>query len=134
MQERNYQQLAYHGLIRIIIEDVLQNLRIPIQWEIFRDMQTDEDIKSLTYDISPTVSEKDEEEIEIDGEEVEKDEEVEKEGDEETKEDVKEDTDKQDEDLKGEEEEKGIGKKGNEKDEAEDKEESHRVSPEPTKR
>ena len=64
VQEGNHQQLAHHGLIRIIIEDALHNLRNPIQWEIFKDMQTEEDIKALTYDISPTVSEKDEEEIE----------------------------------------------------------------------
>lgn len=122
VQEGNPQQLAHHGLIRIIIEDALHNLIIPIQWDIFRDMQTDEDIKALTYDISPIVSEKDEEETETNGEEAKKDEEeidedeeeeTKKEGGDETKEDVKEDTDKQNEDLKGEEEGKGIGKKGN---------------------
>jgi len=32
VQDGNYQQLANHGLIKIIIEDSLQNLRIPIQW------------------------------------------------------------------------------------------------------
>lgn len=106
-------------------------------------MHTKEDIKSLTYDISPNVSEKDEEETEMDGEEVERDEdeideeeeeEKENEGDEETEVDVKEETDKQDEDLEGEEEGKNIEEKGNGKEEAKDKKESPRVSLEPIER
>ena len=36
VQEGDSQQLAHHGLIRILIEDSLQNLRIPIQWLVFR--------------------------------------------------------------------------------------------------
>lgn len=74
MRERNYQQLAHHGFIRIIIKDALQNLRLIIQWEIFSDMPTKEDIKALTYEVSPTVSEKAEEEIEAEEDEVEQDE------------------------------------------------------------
>eukprot|EP00253_Pinus_taeda_P031576 PITA_31576 len=86
------------------------------------DMQIEEDIKVLIYDISPTVSEQDEEETETYGEEAKRDkdetdeeeeEEEEKEGDEETKEDVKEETNKQDEDLEGGEEGKNIEEKGN---------------------
>ncbi len=46
-----------------------------MQWEIFKGMQTDEDIKALTYDISLIVSEKDEEETKTNGEEVERGEE-----------------------------------------------------------
>lgn len=42
VQKGNHQQLAHHGLIRPIIEDALQNLKIPITWEIFKDMQTKE--------------------------------------------------------------------------------------------
>lgn len=38
VQEGNHQQLSHHGLIILIIEDDLQNLRIPITWETFRDM------------------------------------------------------------------------------------------------
>ena len=41
VKEGNHQQLAHHGLIRIIIEDALHNLIIAIQWSIFRDMQTE---------------------------------------------------------------------------------------------
>ena len=38
VHEGNHQQLAHHGLIRLIIEDALQNPRIPITWETFKDM------------------------------------------------------------------------------------------------
>ena len=72
VQEGNSQKLAHHGLIRILIEELLQILRIPIQWSIFRDMQAEEDIKALTYDVSPIVSEEEEEETEAKEEEVEK--------------------------------------------------------------
>ena len=40
VQGGNHQHLAYHGLIRLIIEYYLQNLILPITWETFRDMQT----------------------------------------------------------------------------------------------
>ena len=73
VQEGNSQQLAHHGLIRILIEDSLQNLRIPIQCSVFRAMQAEEDIKALTYDVSTIVSE--EEETEAEEEEVEQEEE-----------------------------------------------------------
>lgn len=56
----NSQQLEHHGLIRILIEYALQNLRIPITWSIFRDLPVEDDIKALTYDVSPTMSEEQE--------------------------------------------------------------------------
>ena len=64
VKEGNYHKLAHHGLIRLIIEDDLHNLRIAITWEIFRDMHTEEDIKALEYGKSPIASERGEEEIE----------------------------------------------------------------------
>ena len=57
VKEGNSQQLAHHGLIRILIEDALQNLRIPIAWLVFRDLLVEDNIKTLTYDVSPTISE-----------------------------------------------------------------------------
>jgi len=57
VKEGNSQQLAHHGLIKILIKDFLQNLRIPITWPVFRDFPVKDDIKSLTYDVSPFVSE-----------------------------------------------------------------------------
>jgi len=49
--------LAHHGLIRILIEDALQNLRIPIKWLVFRDLPAEDDIKTLIYDVGSSVSE-----------------------------------------------------------------------------
>ena len=57
VKEWNSKQLAHHGLIRILIEDALQNLRIPMAWSIFRDLPAEDDIKTLTYDVIPSVSE-----------------------------------------------------------------------------
>jgi len=68
VQEGNHQQLSYHGLIILIIEDALQNLRIPITWETFRDMPIEEDIKALKYGKNPTACERDEEEVDKDEE------------------------------------------------------------------
>ena len=57
VKEGNSQQLAHHGLIRIVIEDALQNLRTLITWSTFRDMPVEDEIKALTYDVSPTINE-----------------------------------------------------------------------------
>jgi len=65
--------LAHHGLIRILIEDSLQNLRIPIKWLVFRDLLAKDVIKTLTYDVCPSISKeeaKKEEDIELDGDEM----------------------------------------------------------------
>lgn len=70
--------MAHHGLIRILIEDSLQNLRIPTTWLVFRDLSTEDDIKALTYDVSPTISEEEakqeEEDIEQDKDEMDEEE------------------------------------------------------------
>ena len=73
LKEGNSQQLAHHGLIRILIEDALQNLRIPITWPVFRHLPVEDDIKTLTYDVSPTVNE---EEVKHEEEDTEGDEDV----------------------------------------------------------
>lgn len=44
-------QLAHHGLIKLLVEDALHTFRIPIAWEIFRNMTKEDDIKALTYDL-----------------------------------------------------------------------------------
>jgi len=78
VKEGNSQQLAHHGLIRILIEDALQNPRIPITWSTFRDLPVEDDIKTLTYDVSPSVSEEErkqkEEDTELDGDEMDEEE------------------------------------------------------------
>jgi len=61
VQEGKHQQLSHHGLIKLILEDSLRNLRLPITWTTFRDMQAGGAIQALEYDKSPTTSEKAEE-------------------------------------------------------------------------
>jgi len=75
VKEGNFEQLDYHGLIRILIEDFLQNLKTPITWSVFRDILAEDDIKALTYDVSPTVSEEEvkQEEEDTEGDEDEMD-------------------------------------------------------------
>jgi len=36
--EGKHQQRSHHGLIKLILEDALQNLSLPITWKTFRDM------------------------------------------------------------------------------------------------
>ena len=57
VQEGNSQQLDHHGLIKILVEESLHTLTIPISWEVFRNMTVEDDIKALTYDVSPAVDE-----------------------------------------------------------------------------
>ena len=66
VKEGNSQQLTHHGLIRILIKDALQTLRIPITWSFFRNLPAEDDIKTLTYDVSPSVSEEEEKQQEED--------------------------------------------------------------------
>ena len=95
--------MAHHGLIRILIEDSLQNLWIPITWSVFKDLPVEDDIKTLTYDVSPSVIEEEakKEDTEIDGDDRDEEETnaeehnegEEKEDDVETEEEMKEETD-----------------------------------------
>ena len=89
--------MAHHGLIRILIQDSLQNLRIPITWSIFRDLPAEDDIKTLTYDVSPSVSEEDAKQEEEDTDLV-KDEMDEKETDTEEHDELEEGEEKEDDD------------------------------------
>lgn len=84
VQEGKHQQLAHHGLIKIILEDALQKLRLPIAWKTFTDMQVEGEIQVIEYDKRPTTSEKEEE---IEGE---NEEEIEEENEEESEEETKE--------------------------------------------
>lgn len=65
-------------MIRILIKDALQTLNIPITWSIFRDLLAEDDIKALTYDVSPSVSEEEakqeKEDTELDGDEMDEEE------------------------------------------------------------
>ena len=92
VQEGKHQQLAHHGLIKLILEDSLQNLRLPITGKTFRDMQVGGEIQALEYDKSPTTSEREEE--------------IEEENEEETEEEVEETEDKREKEKDEENEEK----------------------------
>jgi len=61
VQEGKHQQLAHHGLIKLILEDSLQNLRLSITWTTFREMQVGGAIQALEYEKIPTASEREEE-------------------------------------------------------------------------
>ena len=42
------------------MEEALHTFTLPIEWEIFQNMTAEDDIKTLTCDISPTGSEEEE--------------------------------------------------------------------------
>lgn len=52
-----HQQLAHLRLIKLILEDALNNLRIPIAWSIFADWHEEGAIRVIEYDRSTTPSE-----------------------------------------------------------------------------
>ena len=62
-------QLAHHGLIKLLVEDALHTYTIPIAWDIFINMSRDDDIKTLAKDINPSGSQEEEEEIGEEGHE-----------------------------------------------------------------
>ena len=129
VQEGKHQQLAHNGLIKVILEDALQNLRLPITWTTFREMQAGGAIQALEYDKSPTASERQEETEEENEEETQegKQEEKEEENEEETEEETKEETNDQSEELDEEEKEKDKNEKENGKEEIEQKEEQRYI-------
>ena len=59
---------------KILIEDALQNFKMPITWLVFRDLPVEDNIKTLIYDVSPFVSKEEakeeEEDTELDGDEM----------------------------------------------------------------
>jgi len=61
VQEGKHQQLAHHGLIKLILEDARTNLRIPIAWSMFADMHEEGEIQAIEHDKLHTPSEGEEE-------------------------------------------------------------------------
>eukprot|EP00253_Pinus_taeda_P003242 PITA_03242 len=51
-------QLAHHGLIKLLVEDALHTYTIPISWEIFINMSRNDNIRTLVENITPSSSEK----------------------------------------------------------------------------
>jgi len=58
-------QLAHHGFIKLLVEDSIHTYTIPIAWEIFRNMSREDEIKTLTDDLSPSGSEEEEQTEEL---------------------------------------------------------------------
>lgn len=63
VKEGKHQKLAHHGLIKLILEDALSQLRIPILWSTVRDMDKEVilEIQALEYGGTPTCSDEEEE-------------------------------------------------------------------------
>lgn len=61
VQEGKHQHLAHHGLIKLILEYALHNLRILISWTTFADMHEEGSIQAIQYGGSPIASEGEEE-------------------------------------------------------------------------
>lgn len=110
--------MTHDGLIKIILEDVLNNLRIPIMWSEFANMNEEDENQAIEYERDHTSS---------DGEEGEKLEE------EEPKE---EEHEEEEEELQGEEAERDEIKddEPSPKIQIKEENESPRVSTEPTKK
>ena len=52
VQEWKHQQLTHHGLIKLVLEDALSQLKFPILCSTFRDMEKEVviEIQALEYD------------------------------------------------------------------------------------
>ena len=50
-------QLAHHGLIKLLVEDALHTYTVPLSWEIFRNMSKDDDIQILAKELTSSSSE-----------------------------------------------------------------------------
>jgi hypothetical protein len=50
-------QIAHHGLIKLLVEDALHSYKVPLSWESFRNLTRDGDIKMLIEDSGSSSSE-----------------------------------------------------------------------------
>ena len=57
LKARGSDQLAHHGLIKLLVEEGIPTFTIHIAWEMFRNMTEEDYIKALTYDHIPSHSE-----------------------------------------------------------------------------
>lgn len=46
-------QLAHHGLIKLLVEDALRTYTVPISWEIFWNISRGDNIRILAENITP---------------------------------------------------------------------------------
>lgn len=57
LREGTPDQLAHHGLIKLLVEDALHTYTVPLSWEIFRNMSKDDDIRILAEELTSSSSE-----------------------------------------------------------------------------
>ena len=50
-------QIAHHGLIKLLVEDALHNYTVPLSWEVFRNMTKNDDIQVLIAELTSSSSE-----------------------------------------------------------------------------
>ena len=57
LREGTPDQVAHHGLIKLLVEDALHTYKIPLSWEAFRNLTKDSDIRMLTKEPTSSSSE-----------------------------------------------------------------------------
>lgn len=57
LKEGTLDQLAHHGLIKILVEDALHAYTIALSYDIFRNMSRDDDIRILADELTSSSSE-----------------------------------------------------------------------------
>jgi len=57
LKEGTPDQLAHHGLIKLLVEDSLHTYTVPLSWEIFWNVSEDDDIRILAEELTSSSSE-----------------------------------------------------------------------------
>ena len=57
LREGTPDQVAHHGLIKLLVEDALHTYKVPLSWEAFWNLAKDGDIKMLTEELTSSSSE-----------------------------------------------------------------------------
>ena len=50
-------QIAHHGLIKLLMDDALHTYTVPLSWETFRNLTKDDDIRMLAKELTSSSSE-----------------------------------------------------------------------------
>lgn len=57
LREGTPDQIAHHGLIKLLVEDALHTYTVPLSWEVFRNMSKNDDIRVLAVEFTSSSSE-----------------------------------------------------------------------------
>jgi len=57
LREGTPDQIAHHGLIKLLMEDSLHTYTVPLSWETFRNLAKDDDIQRLAKELTSSSSE-----------------------------------------------------------------------------